>query len=213
MSTFRRLLAPLGKAAWNKSCETLTATQVPGIWANNTVAAVLHSFPLDFTHCSLYDTCRPQVSPLLVPLPCELVADGLLLDQPGLLVDLSQHLVHHAEQGTAHAQQLTQEHIVVGVVPDVRPQSCGRLTHTFQQQSRQHTHKAASTPRQTQQGNQGTWGLHVGAACGWASPTVQRRGSGAALVFLQEPAEEEEHLLLLNINPRYLLLCFAAGSQ
>lgn len=41
---------------------------------------------------------------------CELVAEELLL---GLLVDLSQHLVHHAEQRTAQAQQLIQEHIVM----------------------------------------------------------------------------------------------------
>lgn len=46
--------------------------------------------------------------PLLLPLLCE-----LQLGQLGLLVDLSQHLVHHAEQRTAQAQQLVQEHIVM----------------------------------------------------------------------------------------------------
>lgn len=40
---------------------------------------------------------------LLFPFLCELVADELLLGQLGLLVDLSQHLVHHTEQGTAQA--------------------------------------------------------------------------------------------------------------
>lgn len=105
-----------------------------------------------------------QTSPILVHLICELVADELLLDQwgqLGLLVDLSQHLVHHAEQGTAHAQQLVQEHIVVRVAPDVRAHSCERLARFFQQPCWQHTHSLASLPWPTQaspkQGNQGTW--------------------------------------------------------
>lgn len=55
---------------------------------------------------------KPTVNPL-PPLLCELVAEELLLGQLGLLVDLSQHLVHHAEQRTAQAQQFIQEHIVM----------------------------------------------------------------------------------------------------
>lgn len=106
------------------------------------------------------------------------MADELLLGQLGLLVDLSQHLVHHAEQGTAQAQQLIQEHIVMRVAPDVGPHSCERLTHTSQQPSRQHTHSLASTPRPAQaspkQGNQGTWGLDLDAARRRVAPTVQR---------------------------------------
>lgn len=50
---------------------------------------------------------------MLVPFLCELVAKELLLGQLGLLVDLSQQLVHHAEQRAAQAQQLIQEHIVM----------------------------------------------------------------------------------------------------
>ena len=50
---------------------------------------------------------------ILIHLLYELRADELLLGQLGLLVHLSQHLVHHAEQGTTKAQQLKQEHIVM----------------------------------------------------------------------------------------------------
>lgn len=134
-----------------------------------------------------------QTSPMLVPLPCELVAAELLLGQwgqLGLLVDLSQHLVHHAEQGTAHAQQLIQGHIVTWVAPDVRPHSCERLAHICQQPPWQHTHSLAGTPRPTQaspkQGNQGTWGLDLDAARHWVAAVVQRRGCDTALVFLHE---------------------------
>lgn len=53
----------------------------------------------------------------------ELVADEMLLGHLGLLVDLSQHLMHHVEQRTAQAQQLKQQHIVMRVAPYVRPHS------------------------------------------------------------------------------------------
>lgn len=90
-----------------------------------------------------------QIDPAFVPHLDEVGANELLLDQLsqlGLLVDLSQHLVHHAEQRTAQAQQLIQEHIVMWIAPDVGPHSCERLTHTFQQPLRQYTHSLASTP-------------------------------------------------------------------
>lgn len=50
---------------------------------------------------------------MLVPLLCELVVEQLLLGQLRLLEHLPQHLMHHAEQRAAQAQQLKQEHIVV----------------------------------------------------------------------------------------------------
>lgn len=122
----------------------------------------------------------PRQAHCYSPLLCELVAEELLLGQLGLLVDLSQHLVHHAEQRTAQAQQLIQEHIVMWVAPDVGPHSCERLTHTSKQPSRQHTHSPASTPRPAQaspkQGNQGTWGLGLDAARRRVAPTVHWRG-------------------------------------
>lgn len=137
----------------------------------------------------------PRQANSLLPFLCELVANELLLGQLGLLVHLFQHLVHHAEQGTAQAQQLIQEHIVMGVAPDVGPRSCERLTHTSQQPLRQHTHSPASTPWPAQaspkQGNQGTWGLYLDAACRRVAPTVQRRGCGVALVILQESRHTE----------------------
>lgn len=134
-----------------------------------------------------------QTSSILIPLPCELVAAEALLDkrgQLGLLVDLPQHLVHHAEQGTAHAQQFIQGHIVTRVAPDVRPHSCERLAHICQQPSRRHTHSLAGTLRPTQaspkQGNQGTWGLHLDAAHHRVAPVVHWRMCNIALVFLRE---------------------------
>ena len=112
------------------------------------------------------------------------------------LVHLSQHLMHHAEQRTAQAQQLIQEHIVMWVAPDVGPHSCDRLTHTSKQPSWQHTHSPTSTPRPAQaspkQGNQGTWGLDLDAACGGADPGVQCWGFDVALVFLQKPGWKKE---------------------
>ena len=122
---------------------------------------------------------------------CELVAEELLRGQLGLLVDLSQHLMHHAEQRTAQAQKLIQEHIVMGVAPDVGPHSCERLTHTFQQPSRPHTHSSTSMPGPDQaspkQGNQGTWGLNLDAACSGADSAIQWWGLDVAVIFLQEP--------------------------
>lgn len=119
----------------------------------------------------------PRQAHCYPPPLCELVAEELLL---GLLVDLSQHLVHHAEQRTAQAQQLIQEHIVMWVAPDVGPHSCERLTHTSKQPSRQHTHSPTSTPRPAQaspkQGNQGTWGLGLDAARRRVAPAVHWRG-------------------------------------
>lgn len=113
------------------------------------------------------------VSPLLR----ELVAKELLRGQLGLLVDLSQYLMHHTEQRTAQAQELVQENIILGVAPDVGPHSCERLAHTFQQPSRPHTHSLTSMARPDQaspkQGNQGTWGLNLDAAGGGADPVIQ----------------------------------------
>lgn len=64
-----------------------------------------------------------SITPPLVSLLSELVADEMLLGHLGLLVDLSQHLMHHVEQRTAQAQQLKQQHIVMRVAPYVRPHS------------------------------------------------------------------------------------------
>lgn len=64
-----------------------------------------------------------SMTPRLVSLLSELVADEMLLGHLGLLVDLSQHLMHHVEQRTAQAQQLKQQHIVMRVAPYVRPHS------------------------------------------------------------------------------------------
>lgn len=142
---------------------------------------------------------------LAQPLLHELVSGELLLSQLRLLVDLSQHLVHHAEQRTAQAQQLIQEHIVMWVAPDVRPHSCERLTHTSKQPSRQHTHSPASTPRPAQaspkQGNQGTWGLDLDAARCRVGPTAQ--GWGCDTVILHKPRytwgnNEIQHEFLLH---------------
>lgn len=114
----------------------------------------------------------------IIPLLGKPLVDDLLLSQLGLLVDLSQHLMHHAEQRTAKAKQLKQAYIVLWVAPDVGSHSCDRLTHTSQQLLRQHTHSPTSTPRPAQtalnQGNQGTCGLD--GACGWTDPAVHRRG-------------------------------------
>lgn len=145
--------------------------------------------------------------PPLVSLLSELVADEMLLGHLGLLVDLSQHLMHHVEQRTAQAQQLKQQHIVMRVAPYVRPHSWERLTHTSQQLLRQHTHSPASTPRQAQaspkQGNQGTWGLQLGAARGGGgvAPAVHGRGCDTTLGFLyknntQRKNSETQHTLL-----------------
>lgn len=151
--------------------------------------------------------CPPgSTSPPFVPLLCELVADEMLLGHLGLLVDLPHHLMHHAEQRAAQAQQLKQEHIVMRVAAEVGPHSCERLTHTSPQPSRKHTHGPAGTPRPAQaspkQGNQGTWGWDLGGARrGGAAPAVRGRGRGAALVFLQKQdaqkdLHETQHTLL-----------------
>lgn len=115
--------------------------------------------------------------------------------QLGLLVDLSQHLKHNAEQRTAQAEELKQEDIVVGGGAEVGAHSGDRPTHAPPQPSRQQAHGPAGPLRPAQappkQGNQSTWGAHLTAACRRADPTVQRRGLGVTLVLLQE--REENH--------------------
>lgn len=71
-----------------------------------------HKFKPSWASVGPNGPVKPTVNPP-PPLLCELVAEELLLGQLGLLVDLSQHLVHHAEQRTAQAQQFIQEHIVM----------------------------------------------------------------------------------------------------
>lgn len=133
--------------------------------------------------------------PFIILCLCELEAGELLLSQLGFLAHLSQHLVHHAEQRTAYAQQLIQEHIVMWVASDVGTRSRARLIQTSQQLSRQHTHSPTSTPRPTQaspnQGNQGTWGLCLDSACCGVAPSVQRQGCDAVLIILPALNTEE----------------------
>lgn len=150
----------------------------------------------------------------------ELLVEQLLLGQLRLLVDLDQHLIHHAEQRTAQAQQLQQEHIVTWVAPDVGPHSRHRLTHASHQPARQHTHSPTSTPRPAQtspeQGNQGTCGLD--SARGGKGPAGQRRGIYVVILKTKQKVQEMTQNSLKQQEKNqihfktYKIVCFACND-